>query len=266
MADISSNVVLDKIKQNIIERKMRPGDKLPTERHLAELLSISRHSVREALKNLQALDVVEIIHGSGVYLKEQDFSFLSFPIKMALQQGNRTLEDLFETRELIEIQIITLACERFSEADIQRLDAFLQQRATAEAIDYYQGRFDFEFERIIGDMCANKYLAAIQRLTHILWEDAMRNLGVNPVDVTSINMDHANIVDALREKDLRLAKKSMKYHLKSAQREYHAMAGRLKYRNEGYTIDENALVSIDARCEGSGLDQKEEKSCRISTN
>jgi GntR family transcriptional repressor for pyruvate dehydrogenase complex len=218
--DISAQQALELIKKSIVERQLRPGDKLPAERALAAQLGISRHTVREALKNLAALGVVEIIHGSGAYLKEQDFDFLSFPMQMALGQGRRAIEDLIETRELVEMQVIRLACERASDEQMNRLDDFLSYRTSEEGIGQYQGQFDFEFENILGEICGNRYLASIQRLTHILWEDALSGLGVNPIEVHVINEEHTEIVQAVKARDVQRARAAMLYHLKSALRGY----------------------------------------------
>jgi GntR family transcriptional repressor for pyruvate dehydrogenase complex len=217
---VSAPRALELIKKSIVERQLRPGDKLPAERALAAQLGISRHIVREALKNLQALGVVDIIHGSGVYLKEQDFDFLSFPMQMALGQGKRAIEDLIESRELVETQVIRLACERAGEGDIERLTRFVQYRASAEGIEKYSNHFDFEFEGMLGEICGNKYLAAIQRLTHILWEDALVSFGVSPIEVAVINREHADIVEAVKNRDVSRAKAAMLYHLQSALRGY----------------------------------------------
>ena len=218
--DISAPHALDLIKKSIVEHQLRPGDKLPTERALAAQLGISRHTVREALKNLQALGVVEIIHGSGIYLKEQDFDFLSFPMQMALGQGQQAIEDLIEARELVEMQVIRLACERATDKQFELLDQYIEYRTSTEGVQKFQGHFDFEFEGILGDICGNKYLAAIQRLTHILWEDALSGFGVTPIDIHVINEEHTDIVNAIKARDVQRARAAMLYHLKSALRGY----------------------------------------------
>ena len=216
--DVSAPRALELIKKSIVERQLRPGDKLPAERALAAQLGISRHIVREALGNLAALGVVEIIHGSGAYLKEQDFGFLSFPMQMALGQGRRAIEDLIETRELVEMQVIRLACERATDEEMKRLDEYLAYRTSDEGMDKFQGHYDFEFEGILGEICGNRYLASIQRLTHILWEDALSGFGVNPIDVHVINEEHTEIVQAVKARDVQRARAAMLYHLKSALR------------------------------------------------
>lgn len=218
--DVSAPRALELIKRSIVERQLRPGDKLPAERAFAAQLNISRHTVREALGHLAALGVVEIIHGSGAYLKEQDFDFLSFPMRMALGQGRRAIEDLIEARELVEMQVIRLACERATDEQLKRLDQFLTYRTSDEGLDQFQGHYDFEFEGILGEICGNRYLAAIQRLTHILWEDALSGLGVRPIDVHVINEEHTEIVQAVQARDVQRARAAMLYHLKSALRGY----------------------------------------------
>ena len=218
--DISAPHALDLIKKSIVEHQLRPGDKLPTERAIATQLGISRHTVREALKTLQALGVVDIIHGSGIYLKEQDFDFLSFPMQMALGQGQQAIEDLIEARELVEMQVIRLACERATDAQLKKLDVFVGYRTSTEGVEKFRGHYDFEFEGMLGEICNNKYLAAIQRLTHTLWEDALSGFGVNPIDIHVINEEHAEIVDAIKARDVQRARTAMLYHLKSALRGY----------------------------------------------
>ncbi len=218
--DISAPQALELIKKKIVERRLRPGDKLPTERALAAQLGISRHTVREALKTLQALGVVDIIHGSGIYLKEQDFDFLSFPMQMALGQGKRAIEDLIEARELVEMQVMRLACERATDAQLKELDKFVGYRTSTEGVEKFRGHYDFEFEGMLGEICGNKYLAAIQRLTHILWEDALSGFGVSPIDIHVINEEHAAIVGAITARDVQGARAAMLYHLRSALRGY----------------------------------------------
>jgi len=137
--------VLEGIKEYIMEHKLSAGDRLPTERELSAMLGKSRHSVREALKALEALNVVQTVQGSGTYLNDPTFSFLEFPFSLKLKNGTN-IHDLIIARETVECRIVTELCEKITDDEIEQLQGFLDKRSTDEYKSRYSGRFDFEFE------------------------------------------------------------------------------------------------------------------------
>src|SRR5690242_15600751 len=99
----------DRIKEYIVANHLRPGDPLPTEHELSERLRVSRSRVREAVKTLSALDIVEVRHGYGTYVGRMSLDALvqslAFRSMLKPDEGQHVLADLIDIRELIETSL-----------------------------------------------------------------------------------------------------------------------------------------------------------------
>lgn len=114
--------IFHKIRQWIREGKLKEGDMLPSERDLAQLFDVSRVPVREALKILEFTGVAEQIRGKGVFIKKISVNNLISNIDFVLIDSERTVLELFEAREGIEIQAASLAAQRWNEADMAMME------------------------------------------------------------------------------------------------------------------------------------------------
>ena len=92
--------------------RLRPGDKLPSERDLAERFRVSRPTVREAMRGLSVLGVIEIRHGGGAFVTALDAADLLKPLNFFLSLSDVSIERLYEARVLIESELAALAAER----------------------------------------------------------------------------------------------------------------------------------------------------------
>ncbi|MBR4079331.1 MAG: FadR family transcriptional regulator [Christensenellaceae bacterium] len=205
--------VLEGIKEYIMEHKLSAGDKLPTERELSAMLSKSRHSVREALKALEALNVVQTVQGSGTYLNDPTFSFLEFPFSLKIKNGTN-IQDLIVARETVETKIVSIVCEKITDEEVAQLEQFLEMRSTEEFKNRYSGRFDFEFEQLIGEICANEFLSMVQKLTHYMWVHAVKESGVKyNQNINDVEREHKAIFEAIRNRDSEQASQATLAHL-----------------------------------------------------
>src|SRR3954465_8631900 len=135
------------LRDRLLAGSLKPGDRLISERDLAIQLGVSRPLVREALRALTMLGIVEIRGRIGSIVTSPDVSVLNDFFTFALAQQADMLDDVMQARVAIECQAIRLACERANIADFERL-----QRALAkigETIDEADagGMADFEFHR-----------------------------------------------------------------------------------------------------------------------
>ena len=119
------------IKALIVSGELGSGDALPPERNLAAMLGISRPSVREALRVLTAMNVVEPRHGGGTYVTSLDPSLLAQPINFLLQVAPRTFLHLFEVRQVLEVSAARLAAPKMTDEVVEELQKLADQAAGA---------------------------------------------------------------------------------------------------------------------------------------
>ncbi|TQE90680.1 FadR family transcriptional regulator [Ureibacillus terrenus] len=112
--------IVSKLKDIIITQKLKPGDKLPSERVLSEMLGVGRSSVREALRSLELLGIIETRHGGGTFLaSSQQYRLVELLATFILQE-NQSIQDVHKTREIHEREAIRIICsnERLRELPV----------------------------------------------------------------------------------------------------------------------------------------------------
>jgi DNA-binding FadR family transcriptional regulator len=139
--------VQDAIKELIYEHRLKPGDPLPTEHELAETLGVSRNSLREALKVLEATGVVVIRRGYGMAVGEMSLhaliAELVFHARLSAQEGTKELRDLMDLRGVLECSLIERAMPAMAKEHLAAIEsAVVAMEAEAEA-----GRFSPDDDR-----------------------------------------------------------------------------------------------------------------------
>lgn len=144
---------LKHIHRLVIQDGLAPGDKLPSERALAERLGVGRSSVREALRALEFLGLIETRRGEGTYMREIGSHQLIDLLAMFLLESERAKADLAETKWLVERLLFELFCERCGGEAIGRLEKTVRQKP-----------IDFErFFQTVAEAADNYLLARIWR-------------------------------------------------------------------------------------------------------
>ena len=130
-------VAQERIKQYIVERNLKPGDPLPTELELARQLGIGRNSLREAMKALGTIGVIETRHGLGSYVGHASLAPLiagmAFNLIQSINHDTRTLRELLQLREILEVELVRRATGTHTPAQLARLDTLvktMEQEAT----------------------------------------------------------------------------------------------------------------------------------------
>mgnify|MGYP001014986330 FL=1 len=122
-----SDQVADQIQHLIIKGGLKPGDKLPPERELAEQLGVSRTVIREATKTLQERGLVRVLTGSGTYATKVEPELVSQSIGLYVRGHRHAFRDLLEIRKSLEVGIAGLAAQRANQAHVEQLEAALQE-------------------------------------------------------------------------------------------------------------------------------------------
>jgi GntR family transcriptional repressor for pyruvate dehydrogenase complex len=192
---------------------LKPGEKLPPERELAETLGVSRPSLREALRALSLLGVVNIRQGGGIYVSALDPESLLGPLHFFISLDPQNIESLFEARILIESGVTALAASRITDEQLAELKDCVE--FDEEALDDPR-RFiesDLNFHWTIFRAAGNSFLDRVAKSLQILGRASREITAYLPGVLEKSLEDHKRIYTALRQKDPEQAAAAMKLHL-----------------------------------------------------
>jgi GntR family transcriptional regulator, transcriptional repressor for pyruvate dehydrogenase complex len=139
-----SKQVVESIIQLLISGQMKPGDKLPTEMELMEILNVSRPVLREALSSLESLGLITRKTREGTFFNNK---ISSHPFSIMLSLAHDNLQAMVEARMALELGLITIAAEKISDEDLKRLKQTIEIIENSKDQNY--GEADIEFHRII---------------------------------------------------------------------------------------------------------------------
>jgi DNA-binding FadR family transcriptional regulator len=204
------------LRERLLAGSLKPGDRLISERELASLLGVSRPIVREALRALTMLGIVEIRDRIGTVVTRPDVSVLNDFFTFALAQQADMLDDVMQARVAIECQAIRLACERAGIADFERLQrALVRIEQTINEADA-GGMADFEFHRAIVVASRSETLNVLHgSMAGLLTHSHRRRrelVRAFPSMNTYLVEDHRRIFEALVARDPERADATLRKH------------------------------------------------------
>ncbi|NMC14795.1 MAG: FadR family transcriptional regulator [Chloroflexi bacterium] len=221
-----SQSAVEAIKSYISDKDLKPGTKLPSERELCQALNISRASVREALRTLEIIGLIEVKPGSGIYFKDWTGD-IPIPLTTWLPNKKETLEEIFEVRQLIEPRAAGLAAERATPDIIKKLSLCMNTFNQCVDEDDMPGMIlaDTEFHRLVAMATENKTLTFLMTtMTRFLPEGWKATLKVPNRPVKTIS-EHEQIYDAIKNHDPSAAIQAMSGHLATALEEMQNING-----------------------------------------
>ena len=198
-------------------QRLLPGDKLPPERQLADLLEVSRPSLREALHILQAQGLVQIKHGQGTFVQEP---IVAQELRASVMTKTHGLNELFDAREVLEVPASKWAADKASKEDIRLLRATLNQMETvtaSEPIDYDQlqildAKFHLTIVGIAGNRFINQTLNVLQDVMKMSMETTLRLPGRSEISLNK----HNEILAAIESGDGELGSQLTLKHITGA--------------------------------------------------
>lgn len=198
--------IIDHVTEALIEGRLKPGQQLPAEKDLAEQFDVSRNALREAMKILQALGVVEVQHGTGTFIAETVSPHLLNPLVFAMLLEANFSMDLIELRLFTETGYYVLAARNATEDDWGRIEAAQQAMAAyATAPDFDPAHYadlDMAFHDAILDATHNPLVKKIGRAVEKLFYPALKKAFADPKNRNDPLESHRWIVKALRKGDI----------------------------------------------------------------
>ncbi len=202
-----------KIVSLIRERHLGAGDKLPPERELAELMGVSRPTLRESLKALSLLNILEMRQGDGTYVSSLDVSLLIEPFGFFFTIDYPSLAQLFEVRKAVEVLAAELAAKRAKEGDIETLEACIRRAVENRNDQDIFLQADIELHEKIAEATGNPILARFIISLRVIGKVSRARTVKIPGVVELTVRDHKRIVEAIKARNISKAKRAMLEHL-----------------------------------------------------
>lgn len=218
--------IVEQIKDNIGRGDFVAGDKLPSEREMAEQMGVSRSSIREAIQILEHTGFLDVIQGRGTFIKEIGRKSLTDPLAHLLKNSKSCYRDVYEFRLAIEIWAAGKAAERISGEQAGNLENIihLMQQNTDHGLSITD--LDAQFHLAISKASQNSvYYHISSTVFHLISEVTRQSheyLFLTPEDQRTLLDDHRAICNAIVSHNADKARLLMQKHLGRVERMFHA--------------------------------------------
>jgi GntR family transcriptional regulator, transcriptional repressor for pyruvate dehydrogenase complex len=209
--------IAEQLLTQISERRLRPGDPIPTERELTHLYRAGRSSVREALRMLESKGVIEAV-GGGSFTVAAYANPLNSSLQLLLNLDQATMVDIYELRRILECEAAGLAAERHTDAHLDLMDAAidemargLQSRGPERGALYIDG--DLRFHLAIAEATRNGVILHTMRALRELIRRALMSIFLVPDSPERSARQHQAIREAIAGRDAERARAEMRAHL-----------------------------------------------------
>lgn len=214
--------VIEQIQNNIMEGLFKKGDKLPSERELSEKMGVSRTSIREALRVLETMGVVESRQGEGNFICSNIEKSLLQPLSMMFKLNNGSFSDIYELRSILEIECARLSAIRATDMDCRELLSVVEEM---EQETFGENRYeilvelDKKFHNTLSDMSKNYLIeslfSTISNLFEKFIEDARYKIILFDSEQAnkSLLIQHKKICESIIKKNQDMAVEAMREHM-----------------------------------------------------
>jgi len=203
--------------ERLILKKLRPGDKLPSERELAEVLSVSRSSIRDAIRSLELAGMVEPRQGAGTIVREVTASSVANPLANALKRKEELMSELLDFRRILEPPLAGRAATHASSEEISEMEDILNRQEQKLRKSESTITEDSEFHYAVAMASGNSVvLKVLDILMDLLRDTRERSLQVEGRPQKSL-AGHRRILAAIRRHDAEAAKAAMRRHIEDVE-------------------------------------------------
>lgn len=202
---------------------LEPGDRLPSERQLAQKLAVSRPSVREAVRALQSEGLLVVHHGRGVFIAEPESVK---ELRQSVIESVHSKEELFDMREVLEVPAARWAAEVHNIHALEKVqithdrlhEASFEEPPNFDTIQ----RLDMDFHLEIVRASGNRFLAQTQGVLNEILAEGMQSTLHMPGRLEEARVEHRRIMDAILAGDGDEAAAAARRHIECARRTAHA--------------------------------------------
>ena len=210
--------IVRQIKALITEGKLRSGDQLPPERELAAEFKVSRTSVREALRTLESIGLIQIRPGGGTFVRDVSVESLIEPLALSILNQKEAFSELFEARRLFEPAIAALASRRATNDEINEMERILEDQAKEVATGRTGIAQDAAFHAAIANSTHNRAISRIVAALMDLLAQSREETLQTPGRPKRSHQDHLRVLRAIKARNHRMSHRAMLDHLNTIER------------------------------------------------
>lgn len=207
------NQVYERLREWLRTGKLKEGDLLPSEREIAQMFDVSRAPVREALKVLEFVGIVEIVRGKGAFIKKIAAESIIDTIDFVMMNPSHTMLELFEVRQAIEVQAAFLAAERWTDEDMEAIETALAAYARQSDSQSLSVEPSLDFHSAIITASHNHALVEINQFLRA-WLLHLRTKYIYPSGGSERGLaEHTELVALIRSRNGAGAAEKMRTHM-----------------------------------------------------
>ncbi len=208
--------IVEQLKAMITRGELKPGDRLPSERDMAESLGVSRASVREALTTLEAIGILEIKSGEGTFVKQTSQAETFAPLALLLEVEHISVDQMMEVRRVLESEMAALAADRATPENLQKIEELLDlmkaARSIQEAVEA-DLRFHFAIALATQNTILLRLMNTIADLMHHTFRSDREKIYTDVQMSRQIIAQHETIYLAIKDHNPQLARDKMLKHI-----------------------------------------------------
>jgi GntR family transcriptional regulator, transcriptional repressor for pyruvate dehydrogenase complex len=215
--------ICERIREQLALGVLKPGDKLPPERELAQQLGVSRNVLREALRSLEMAGILRLRKGvkGGAFIREGDTGRMNEVMRDMLSLGTISVRELSEARINVIDLVVRLACVAARQRDFEALEANIERTDTATREGRLLDRVECsrEFYRLLAESTGNKVIAMmVNSVTEIHMRFVYAKVASSGTATPRLTDKRRQFLAALRARDVTAATRLMRIHVESVQR------------------------------------------------
>ena len=210
------------LADQMFEQKLKKNEQIESDRVLAEKLGVGRSAIREALKVLAVLGMIDIRPGQGSYLNSGEENFFNIPLSWSLFLGENQTGDIVELRNLLEVKAAALAAACTNQEKLNKLEEVsVRMQKSYEAKNYKEFlQDDVVFHTCIAECSGNQVIFNMLQTIRNFMRHISQTGMVDEVQLKEIYEEHQLVYSAIQEQNASLAEKTMNVHMQKSSKRY----------------------------------------------
>jgi len=222
--NIKRSSTVERIVENLInlikQQKLKNGDKLPSERQLCEKIGVSRPILREALKALQVMNIIDIRQGAGAYIRKLEPEDIIEHLDIVFHLDSSLYHDLYEARRVLEAAIAGMAALNIKGSEIEAIEENFRRAADSMEDEASFLERDLELHHLIMKAAGNRiipvFMQSIDQLSLLLRKQTNARINIRHTTMR----DHEQIINALKSHDPEKAAQAMGQHITNVEKAF----------------------------------------------